>query len=185
MFDVDLRIVRRSQAGLAYLVGILVGLVGLSVILSLYLKALYVTDGQILVFSVKPLVSYLYYAFPPFAWLWPWLPEVNPTPEHVFLSVPSAIGACLMLLGSAIVRYAVVGNAIINGLLIQRRAARMERKTGSYDAPRYGDVIIGQQIVEADQELSRWEKWFWIGIVCPVVATVIAAVITNLTGLTH
>ena len=170
-------------------VGVGIGLVGLALLLLILLKA-----------ALNPELSYrLAYSvtehFRLFALLWNWLPAYRADLATAMLSVPFILGVCLMLLGAATVGrarnfWSVITEAErrskIAGLLDGRHGISYKQSVGSISAG--GDVTINQ-IAEANRKLDEWDHDFWKGpfgvVILAVVAALIAAVVTFLTGLTH
>ena len=80
--------------------GVLVGLTGISLVSMAYLKATYETG------MLSGLTQAIYHSFPPYRFLWPWLPKADPF-DHFFgflLNGPVLLGLCLFVIGAVFAR---------------------------------------------------------------------------------
>lgn len=120
-------------------------------------------------------------------WIWPWLPSE-------LLSVQFILGIFLVLISVVFTSYAFKINSIIREAERQFRVASMvdRRSSATYrqsvDRIHAGRDVTVTQIANA-HKLDEWTHSLWRGpfgaIILTVVAIIIAAVFTKLTGLTQ
>jgi hypothetical protein len=169
-----------------YVVGVIIGLTGTSLMVMSFAKAAGPNNF---------LYRLLSYYFPPFEWVWFWLPDVGTSPGDTLLAVPTLLGLILMLIAGGFTRYAIYFHSIISeaaratrvaGLVGGRSRASYQQSVSRVSAG--GDVTI-TQIADANHKLDEWTHSFWKGpvgaLVLSVAATIIAAVVMKLAGLTH
>jgi hypothetical protein len=177
----------RIRVYLTYTAGVLIGLSGLAIVVMALGKISY-NDP-----FLGWIGALLYYHFPPFHWAWPWLPDVGATPGMMLLNVPTLLGMFLFLVGgfsssNALKNHSIINEAaraaVVAGLLGGRSGISYKQSAEQISAGR--DITILQI---ADRKLDDWTHNFWKGpagaLVLAVAASIIAAILTKLTGLAH
>jgi hypothetical protein len=165
------------------LVGVLIGLTGFLIIILSNVKVLYLETGSR--WAIDGLATIFSYSF--INWIFPWLP-------NKLLSVGFILGGIFPVVVSLIfTSYAFYINSIIRDAARQSRVARMvdSRSNTNYrqsvERIHAGGNVTVTQIANA-HKLEEWTNSLWKGpfgaLILTVVAIIIAAVFTKLTGLT-
>jgi hypothetical protein len=109
------------------------------------------------------------------------------------MSTPVIIGAALLVVGLYYVRQGQNAFSVIHKATVAARVDALMGRSGMRSQSieninAGGDVVIRQQIADANRNLENLTGSFWggpFGAIANVVAIVAAAIVTKLTGLTH
>jgi hypothetical protein len=184
-----------------YCVSVFVGMSGFSLVVLSLLKVFYKEyPNDPFRVLLSNITKSTYNNFPPYRLIWSVLPTASPfeNPLGFLFNGVVLLGLVLFIVCAIFANRALHFNTIINDAT---RIARLNGLTRNLEGPRYeqstgpinagGNVNIRQEIQQvkaANRELEEWDQSIWKGpiggVLISLIATIAAAVITRITGLT-